>query len=150
MQKKRKLDASALPDLLPQQGLTSVPLNTSAPEGFYQIVGFRPCGSRAVRVDMLERLADMIRTRVFWKQSREGEERPEGSIDGGGFTIVPDMMSLVGCSGEEFSSILKSRGFSAQTRPAPAKPAPPACRTPIRKTTLMLPDTRKCTSRQRH
>ena len=120
---KRKLDASALPDLLPQQGLTSVPLNTSAPEGFYQIVGFRPCGSRAVRVDMLERLADMIRTRVFWKQSREGEERPEGSIDGGGFTIVPDMMSLVGCSGEEFSSILKSLGFSAQKRPAPAKPA---------------------------
>jgi ATP-dependent RNA helicase SUPV3L1/SUV3 len=119
---KRGLDASALPAAMPQQGLTSVPVDTSVPDGFYQIVGFRVCGARAVRVDMLERLGDMVRTRVFWKKSREGEERPDGSVDSGGFTVVPDMMSLVGCSGEEFSSILKSLGFSAQKRPAPEKP----------------------------
>jgi len=34
------------------------------------------------------------------------------------------MMSLVGCSGDEFSSILKSLGFSAQKRKAPEKPGP--------------------------
>lgn len=113
---KRSLDAASLPQYVPQQGLTSVPFNRETPRGFYQIVGFRHCGERAVRVDMLERLADMIRTRVFWRPQREGEERPEGSVDGGGFTVVPDMMSLVGCSGEEFSSILKSLGFSAQRR----------------------------------
>jgi ATP-dependent RNA helicase SUPV3L1/SUV3 len=113
---KRGLDPASLPQYVPQQGLTSVPFNRETPRGFYQVVGFRHCGERAVRVDMLERLADMIRTRVFWRPQREGEERPEGSVDGGGFTVVPDMMSLVGCSGEEFSSILKSLGFSAQRR----------------------------------
>ena len=120
---KRSLDASSLPAFMPQQGLTSVPADNTAPGGFYQIVGMRVCGSRAVRVDMLERLGDMIRTRVFWKASREGEERPEGSVEGGGFTVISDMMSLVGCSGDDFSSILKSLGFSAQKRPAPEKPA---------------------------
>jgi ATP-dependent RNA helicase SUPV3L1/SUV3 len=119
---KRGLDASTLPDAMPQQGLTSVPFDKTTPRGFYQVVGFRVCGERAVRVDMLERLGDMIRTRVFWRAQREGEERPDGSVDGGGFTIVPDMMSLVGCSGDEFSSILKSLGFSAQKRKAPEKP----------------------------
>ena len=119
---KRGLDASALPAAMPQQGLTSVPFDRSTPRGFYQVVGFRVCGERAVRVDMLERLGDMIRTRVFWRAQREGEERPDGSVEGGGFTVVPDMMSLVGCSGDEFSSILKSLGFSAQKRKAPAKP----------------------------
>ena len=121
---KRGLDASSLPAFMPQQGLTSVPFDKSTPRGFYQVVGFRICGERAVRVDMLERLGDMIRTRVFWRAQREGEERPEGSVEGGGFTIVPDMMSLVGCSGDEFSSILKSLGFSAQRREAPDRPKP--------------------------
>ena len=121
---KRGLDASSLPAFMPQQGLTSVPVDTTVPDGFYQVVGFRVCGERAVRVDMLERLGDMIRVRVFWRPQREGEPRPDGSVDGGGFTVVPDMMSLVGCSGDEFSSILKSLGFSAQKRKAPQPPAP--------------------------
>ncbi len=121
---KRGLDASALPAVMPQQGLTSVPFDKSTPRGFYQVVGFRVCGERAVRVDMLERLGDMIRSRVFWRAQREGEERPDGSVEGGGFTVVPDMMSLVGCSGDEFSSILKSLGFSAQKRKTLDKPEP--------------------------
>ena len=121
---KRGLDASSLPAFMPQQGLTSVPVDTTVPDGFYQVVGFRVCGARAVRVDMLERLGDMIRVRVFWRPQREGEPRPDGSVDGGGFTVVPDMMSLVGCSGDEFSSILKSLGFSAQKRKAPQPAAP--------------------------
>jgi ATP-dependent RNA helicase SUPV3L1/SUV3 len=119
---KRGLNPAALPQYVPQQGLTSVPFNRETPRGFYQVVGFRHCGERAVRVDMLERLADMIRTRVFWRPQREGEERPDGSVEGGGFTVVPDMMSLVGCSGDEFASILRSLGFSAQRRKVEPKP----------------------------
>jgi ATP-dependent RNA helicase SUPV3L1/SUV3 len=119
---KRELNPAALPQYVPQQGLTSVPFNRETPRGFYQVVGFRHCGERAVRVDMLERLADMIRTRVFWRPQREGEERPDGSVEGGGFTVVPDMMSLVGCSGDEFASILRSLGFSAQRRKVEPKP----------------------------
>jgi len=75
---------------------------------------------------MLERLADLIRDRVFWKPRIDTETRPAGSVEGGGFTVVPDMMSLVGCSGEEFKAILRSLGFRMQIKktPSPALSAP--------------------------
>ena len=76
--------------------------------------GYRISGTRAVRVDMLERLADMIRDRLFWKPRIPEEQRPAGSMEGGGFTVVPDMMSIVGCSGEDFQNILISLGYRSQ------------------------------------
>ncbi len=100
----------------PGQGLTSVVFDRSTPNGFYRSVGYRICGSRAVRIDMLERLADLIRPCIYWKPEKEGEERPAGSVAGGGFTVTPDMMSLVGCSGEDFSSILKGLGYRLERR----------------------------------
>jgi ATP-dependent RNA helicase SUPV3L1/SUV3 len=114
---------------LPGQGLTSVTIDQAIPSEFYLTAGFRPCGRRAVRIDMLERLADLIRERVFWKPQAPDAARPQGSVEGGGFTVIPDMMSLVGCSGEEFAEILKSLGFRVQRRPLP--PAPPPSASPI-------------------
>ena len=89
------------------------------PEGFYRMCGYRVSGNRAVRVDMLERLADLIRDRLFWKPRIPEEQRPLGSFDGGGFTVVPDMMSVVGCSGEDFQDILTSLGYRSQIRQLP-------------------------------
>ena len=98
--------------------------------GFYGVCGYRICGQRVVRIDMLERLADLVRDRVFWKARFPDEARPAGSIEGGGFTVVADMMSLVGCSGEVFEGILKSLGFRSQKkkikRPLVAQPLPAA------------------------
>lgn len=108
----------------PGQGLTSVVFDRSTPNGFYRSVGYRICGSRAVRIDMLERLADLIRPCIFWKPEKEGEERPAGSVEGGGFMVTPDMMSLVGCSGEDFSSILKGLGYRLERRPTKAEAKP--------------------------
>ncbi|MFO1089306.1 MAG: helicase-related protein [Hyphomicrobiales bacterium] len=128
LEKDGKLDAAQMP-AMPGQGLTSVAFDRATPRGFYRTVGFRICGERCVRIDMLERLADTIRDRVFWKPRFAEEARPSGSVEGGGFTIVPDMMSLVGCSGEEFAGILRSLGYRAETRTvttAPAVPAPDA------------------------
>lgn len=126
--KDGKFDIENLPEP-PGQGLTSAVFDRSTPRGFYGICGYRICGPRVVRIDMLERLADMIRERVFWRPRFPEEPRPLGSVEGGGFTIVPDMMSLVGCSGEEFQAILRSLEFRMQKRkvkrPA-AEPAPPA------------------------
>jgi ATP-dependent RNA helicase SUPV3L1/SUV3 len=107
----------------PANGLTSTPADATKPEGFYAICGYRVCGKRAVRVDMLERLADLIRDRVFWKARIPEEVRPAGAVEGGGFSVVSDMMSLVGCSGEEFEEILVSLGFRAQKKHVP-KPVP--------------------------
>ena len=117
-----RLEMAKLPEP-PQQGLTSTTADTSAPEGYYRIVGFRACGPRVVRIDMLERLSDLIRPLVFWKPSEAEQTRPPGSVEGGGFLVLPDMMSLVGCSGDEFSSILGSLNFRMERRkiktPAP-------------------------------
>ena len=126
------LELSALP-LPPGQGLTSAAFDSTTPLGFYDVCGYRICGPRVVRIDMLERLADLVRDRVFWKPRFPDDVRPAGSVEGGGFTIVADMMSLVGCSGEEFQGILQSLGFRTQKkkirRPAVAPPATAA--TPV-------------------
>jgi ATP-dependent RNA helicase SUPV3L1/SUV3 len=130
---KKETGAVAAP---PANGLTSTPADTNLPEGFYAICGYRVCGKRAVRVDMLERLADLIRDRVFWKPRIPEEARPAGAFEGGGFTVVSDMMSLVGCSGEEFEEILLSLGFKAQKKQV-AKPviaAAPAATEPVEPT----------------
>ncbi len=58
------------PPAPPPPGLCSVPLDGEATKAFYAAAGFRICGTRAVRVDMLERLGDMIRA------ARDGAAKP--------------------------------------------------------------------------
>ncbi len=115
LKKAGTLELAALP-MPPGQGLTSAVFDRTTPVGFYGVCGYRICGTRVVRIDMLERLADLVRDRVFWKPRFPDEARPTGSVEGGGFTIVADMMSLVGCSGEEFEGILRSLGFRMQKK----------------------------------
>ena len=67
------LDLEALPEP-PRPGLTSLPVDKAVPEAFYRVAGFHVCGPRAVRIDMLERLADQIRPLVAW---RAGPGQPE-------------------------------------------------------------------------
>lgn len=126
LKKAGTLDLASLP-VPPGQGLTSAIFDRSTPRGFYGVCGYRICGTRVVRIDMLERLADLVRERVFWRARFPDEVRPSGSVEGGGFAIVPDMMSLVGCSGEEFEGILRSLGFRMQKKKVkrPAAPAAP-------------------------
>jgi ATP-dependent RNA helicase SUPV3L1/SUV3 len=78
LQKDGKLDVAALPQP-PGQGLTSAVFDRSTPKGFYGVCGYRICGARVVRIDMLERLADLIRERVFWRPRIPEEQRPAGS-----------------------------------------------------------------------
>ena len=54
------LSVDALPDP-PRAGLTSFAPDPACPEAFYRAYGYHVCGPRAVRLDMLERLADLIR-----------------------------------------------------------------------------------------
>ncbi|MBG1233371.1 hypothetical protein F8B91_13590 [Aestuariivirga litoralis] len=115
----------------PPNGLTSVAADANLPEGFYRLCGYRICGHRAVRVDMLERLSDLIRDRVFWKPRVETETRPAGSVEGGGFVVVPEMLSLVGSSADEFSEMLKGLGFKSQTRQMPKPQHAPKVAAPV-------------------
>ena len=47
----------------------------------------RVCGERAVRVDILERLADLIRPALAWREGAPGQ-KPPGAFDGRGFTVT--------------------------------------------------------------
>jgi ATP-dependent RNA helicase SUPV3L1/SUV3 len=112
----------------PRPGLTSVATDAKIPEAFYRACGFHSSGPRAVRIDMLERLADVIRPLLAWRKPAEGEAiPPKGATGDGGFTVTPEMMSLLGCSTEELGSVLRALGFRLDRRPikseAPAESA---------------------------
>jgi ATP-dependent RNA helicase SUPV3L1/SUV3 len=109
------LDVEALP-ARPQQGLTSVEAGVLIPEPYWRAAGFHVAGSRAVRIDMLERLSDLLRARVAFRAAEGGAKVPPGATGDGGFRVVPELMSVVGCSGEEFASILKALGFRLERR----------------------------------
>jgi ATP-dependent RNA helicase SUPV3L1/SUV3 len=103
-------------------GRTSIPADREVDAALYRGAGYRVCGERAVRVDILERLADLIRPALAWREGAAGA-KPPGAIAGGGFTVVNTMTSLTGASGEDFASILRSLGYRLERRPQPAEPA---------------------------
>jgi ATP-dependent RNA helicase SUPV3L1/SUV3 len=109
------LSLEALPEP-PRAGLTSFEPDPACPEEFYRAYGYHVCGPRAVRIDILERLADLIRPLLAWRASAETMP-PKGATGDGGFTVTPDMMSLLGCSPEELGGVLKALGFRLERRP---------------------------------
>jgi ATP-dependent RNA helicase SUPV3L1/SUV3 len=107
---------------LAASGRTSIPIDKEIAKPLYRAAGYRICGERAVRVDILERLADLIRPALTWREGSPGP-KPDGAIEGFGFTVSVGMTSLVGSSGEDFASILRSLGYRVDRRPKP--PAAP-------------------------
>jgi ATP-dependent RNA helicase SUPV3L1/SUV3 len=100
----------------PPPGLVTIPALADAPRGYYERVGYRLCGSRALRIDMLERLADLIRPMDVRA----------------GFEATPDMLSITGCTLDQIAEILKSLGFDGERgeRPKPMRLAQPETSAP--------------------
>ena len=109
---------------LAASGRTSIATDQEIAKVLYRTAGYRVCGTRAVRVDILERLADLIRPALAWRPGGAGA-KPPGAIEGFGFTVTVGMTSLAGCSGEDFASVLRSLGYRVDKRPRPPE-APPA------------------------
>jgi ATP-dependent RNA helicase SUPV3L1/SUV3 len=109
-------------------GRTSIPIDKDTPQPLYRTAGYRVAGERAVRVDILERLADLIRPALAWREGGPGQ-KPAGTFDGKGFIVTGAMTSLTGASGEGFASILRSLGYRMDRRPKPAE-APVALAVP--------------------
>ena len=106
-------------------GRTSFVVDPEVDTRLYEIAGFKVAGKRAVRVDILERLADIIRPLIALDASRPyAGELPAGAAEGNGFRVTVEMTSLLGCSGEDFSSILQSLGYRVKRVPKPAAVAP--------------------------
>ncbi|MBB6465447.1 ATP-dependent RNA helicase SUPV3L1/SUV3 [Aminobacter lissarensis] len=97
-------------------GRTSVVIDPTFDKTFYKLAGFRNLGRRAVRVDILERLADLIRPALAWKQGVGA--RPDGAYDGSSFIVTPQMMSILGATGDDMEEILKGLGYRAEPKVA--------------------------------
>jgi len=112
-------------------GRTSFAAEAPLSPDTYRIAGFRLCGDRVVRVDIVERLTDLIRAAIP-DHMRPGGRPPSEAY---GFVITPQMTSLTGCAGESFASILRSLGFESHmvkkseyelaTHKAPMEPIAP-------------------------
>lgn len=103
-------------------GRTSFPIDKSFNPKLYEVAGFKVAGERIVRVDILERLADIIRPLIAHDASRPSQTpAPEGAAEANGFRVTVEMTSLLGCAGEDFASVLKSLGY--RVRRTPKKPA---------------------------
>lgn len=95
----------------PPPGLVTIPVDKSAPAGADTMSGYRNAGERAIRIDMLERLADMLRS----EDSR------------GGFEAKADMLSITGMTLEQFADLMQGLGYSAEKgERAKVKAAPEA------------------------
>ncbi|MGN6143558.1 MAG: helicase-related protein [Mesorhizobium sp.] len=97
-------------------GRTSMVVNQSFDKDFYRLAGYRNLGRRAVRVDILERLADLIRPATMWKPGTG--PRPDGAYDGQAFVVTPPMMSILGATADDMEEILKGLGYRAEPKSA--------------------------------
>jgi ATP-dependent RNA helicase SUPV3L1/SUV3 len=77
-----------------------------------------------VRVDILERLADLIRPALAWRADSKGP-KPPGAVNGFAFTVSTGMTSLAGCSGPAFGSVLRSLGYRMEKRAKPVETLSP-------------------------
>jgi ATP-dependent RNA helicase SUPV3L1/SUV3 len=106
---------------LASSGRTSFPIDKELDRDAYRVLGYRVCGERAVRVDILERLADLIRPALAWRTG-SAAIKPDGAFDGSAFTVTQAMTSLTGSAGEDFASILRALGYRMDKRPKPPEP----------------------------
>ena len=90
-------------------GRTSFAAEAPLAADTYRVAGFRLCGDRVVRIDIVERLNDLIRAAI------PDHLRPGGlpPSEASGFVVSPQMTSLTGCSGKSFASILRSLGYES-------------------------------------
>ncbi|PZO65497.1 MAG: disulfide oxidoreductase [Paracoccus denitrificans] len=92
----------------PPPGLVTIPNITDVPRGYYTLSGYHPAGERAIRIDMLERLADLLR----------------GQDSRGGFEATPDMLSITGMTLEQFADLMAGLGYRGEKGERPkARPA---------------------------
>jgi ATP-dependent RNA helicase SUPV3L1/SUV3 len=97
-------------------GRTSFAADKALTQEAYRTLGYKLAGERAVRADILERLADLIRPALSWRQTSPGP-KPPGTFDGRAFTVTQAMTSLTGSAGEDFASILRALGYRMEKRP---------------------------------
>jgi ATP-dependent RNA helicase SUPV3L1/SUV3 len=97
-------------------GRTSIASDAAIAPEIYRLCGFRQLGPKAVRIDILERLADLIRPALAWKAG-SATPPPNGAVDGKCFVVTPAMLSILGATHENMEAVLTGLGYRADRRP---------------------------------
>ena len=108
-------DIAASLESLPAAGLTSC-ARAPLPFWLYRAAGFYTTKNRAIRLDMLERLAELIRPALEASKAAHGH----------GFQASEAMMSIMGCGADELAEILTALGYEAHQAEAPQAETPQA------------------------
>ncbi|MBC6437752.1 MAG: hypothetical protein GDA52_06370 [Rhodobacteraceae bacterium] len=93
----------------PLPGLVTIPNEKGQPAGYYTMSGYHPAGARAIRIDMLERLADLL---------RQEDTR-------GGFEATAEMLSITGMTLDQFTNLMQGLGYKAARGERPRVKATP-------------------------
>ena len=100
----------------PPPSLVTIPRLKSVPRGYYPLCGYHPARDLTIRVDMLERLANLIRAHATEKE----------------FEATADMLSITGLSLAQFALLMEGLGYKStrksrvkNTRENTASPAVP-------------------------
>ncbi|MES2906346.1 MAG: helicase, partial [Pseudomonadota bacterium] len=96
-------------------GRTSWPADAALDPELYRVLGYKLFGARAVRVDILERLADLIRPILSYREEGASMPPPNGRV-GRGFVATVEMTSLLGSSGEDMAHVLRGLGYVSETK----------------------------------
>lgn len=86
------------PPAPPVPGRVALSVTPEIPEDYYAAIGHRVIGERAIRIDILERIAE-----AAWNASKEGA-----------FALTPELMSLAGSSAEDTAAMLRALGYRKQ------------------------------------
>ncbi len=87
----------------PPAGLVTIPNIAEVPKQHYTLSGYHPAGTRAIRIDMLERLADILRQ----KDQKTG------------FEATPDMLSITGMTLDQFADLMAGLGYKGDRAERP-------------------------------
>ncbi len=92
----------------PPPGLVTIPADDALHQDYYSVAGFFRAGGRAIRIDMLDRLSNML---------REQDGRA-------GFEATVDMLSISGLSPSGFAELLAGLGYVVKRGEKEKKPRP--------------------------
>ena len=82
----------------PPPGLVTLPTRSEMPEGYYPLCGYSRVGGLEIRIDMLERLLNLLR-------EQDGQA---------GFEATADMLSITGLTLTGFADLMRGLGYSAE------------------------------------
>jgi len=96
-------------------GRTSLVVEPHFHPHFYRLAGYQIFGRRAVRLDSLEKMAELIRQALSWREEDAKGACPAAHYDARQFLVSSQMLSSLGVSHSDMEEILKKLGYRSHS-----------------------------------